>query len=180
MHGIIHVELKKYVIDRLGPEAWGTLLKEAGLQGRTYAPTQAYPDADAVALVTTAARITGKDAGAILEDFGFFVTPALMQLYKSHVNPAWHTLDMVENTEAVIHRIVRSRDPGAAPPELRVTRHAPDKATLHYASGRHMCGVAKGIVRGLAEHYKENVDIEETACMLKGAPRCDIVMTVRR
>lgn len=45
---------------------------------------------------------------------------------------------------------------------------------MTYRSERKMCGVAVGIVRGLASHYAETVEITEPSCMLSGAPACRI------
>jgi predicted hydrocarbon binding protein len=39
-----------------------------------------------------------------------------------------------------------------------------------------MCGVAKGIIRGLGRHYGERLVLEEPTCMLKGGSECQIVV----
>ena len=41
-----------------------------------------------------------------------------------------------------------------------------------------MCGVAKGIVRGLARHFGEQVELTELECMHNGAPSCKLRVTV--
>ena len=41
-----------------------------------------------------------------------------------------------------------------------------------------MCSVAKGIIRGAARHYDQEILISEPRCMLAGATRCEI--TVRK
>jgi hypothetical protein len=170
MHGIIFSELQKYVEAKHSPEVWRTLLKESDIGNRLYVPFQTYPDQEA--LVATASRLTGQPAGAILEDFGEFIAPDLMNLYRSLVEPSWKTLDFLERTEETIHRVVRLKNPGAEPPELKVSRAAPNEVIITYTSPRKMCGVAKGIARGVARHYNENVTITESACMLRGHPKC--------
>ena len=173
MHGIIFSELKKYVDDRLGGAAWGALLEKAGLSGRIYMPVQEYPDADAVKLVTTASAITGRPAPAVLEDFGEFIAPDLLKMYASLIRKEWRTLDVIEHTEETIHRVVRHRNPGAKPPELRCLRIGPDEVIVVYSSPRKMCA-AKGIARGMARHFKETVKTSESSCMLAGAKECRI------
>jgi predicted hydrocarbon binding protein len=69
---------------------------------------------------------------------------------------------------------VRLRNPGARPPELQVERTAKDALRISYRSARRMCGIARGIVLGLAGHFGERVRIEEPSCMLRGADRCEI------
>lgn len=178
MHGIIFTELRKYVDEKLGGDAWSNLLSAAGLSGRMYLPIQEYPDAEAVTLVTTAARITGLDPALILESFGEFIAPSLLGMYRTLVKEEWKTLDVVEFTEDTIHKVVRQRNPGAKPPELKAVRLSPTQLKLTYGSQRKLCFVAKGIMKGLANHFGEEVTVEETQCMHSGAELCEMVVSV--
>jgi hypothetical protein len=177
MHGTIFVELKKYAEAKLGSEAWARLIDEAGLQDR-YSAFEHYPDEHAGRLVATAARVTGQDAGAILEDFGEFIAPDLLEMYWALVAPEWKTLDVIEHTETAIHEVVRLEKPGASPPRLRVARTGPDEVLITYDSERRMCRVAVGIAKGLARHFQEAVEVEQPSCMLEGGSHC--LIRVRR
>jgi hypothetical protein len=163
MHGLILSELKHFAEASFGNEAWRELLRDAGLGERVYMPGEIYPDAEVVAIVGAAAKRAGTDPQVILEKFGEFIAPTLMRVYKPYIKPAWKTLDMIENTEANIHRAVRLRDPGAAPPELKVRRVSPREVVIIYESNRKMCAVARGIARGVAKHYNENVEASRPA-----------------
>jgi hypothetical protein len=178
MHGIIFVELKKFADQSFGARTWDRLLSDAGLKMRVFVPFQEYPDADAIALVRAASALTGQSADAVLQAFGEFIVPDLLALYGSLLDARWKTLDVIEHTEQTIHAVVRLRNPGARPPELRCERPSLDEVVIHYASARRMCGVAKGIARGLARHFGETVSIEEAACMHTGGRECRI--SVRR
>lgn len=178
MHGIIFTALKKYVKTRLGSEAWDALRTQAGLDGRVYLPVQPYPDEEILALVTTAADITGIPATELLEDYGRFIVPDLMAIYRGVLNPAWRTLDLIDHVENTIHRVVRLSSPGAMPPELSVVRLSPERLMIHYESARRMCSVGKGLVRGIADYYAESVTVHETSCMLRGQSCCTILVTV--
>ena len=175
MHGIIFAELKKYVQARHGDDAWKALLQRAGLPPSTlYLPIRDYPDGEAVAIVGAASEATGVPAGEILEDFGRFITPDLMGMYRSLVKPEWRTLEFLENTEETIHRVVRIKDATAKPPEIRCERLAANEVVVRYTSQRRMCAVARGIARGVADHYGEAVEISEPSCMLRGDAECRI------
>ncbi len=137
-----------------------------------------YPDADAEALLSAASALTGKPAAAILEDFGEFLAPDLLQMYGALLDPSWNITEIAENTEETIHQVVRRRDPGAHPPRLRCSRKSPEEVVITYDSPRRMCGLAKGLVRGIAAERGERVAIQEEVCMLSGDDRCEI--TVRR
>jgi predicted hydrocarbon binding protein len=178
MHGMIVVELKRYVDTKLGPAAWSALLSTAGSTRTLFLPVQEYPDAEVVALVQAAASTTGLSVNAILEDFGAFLVPGLVKLYGALIREQWRTLDLIENTEKVMHRVVRMKNPGAKPPELQVKRRTPSEVVIEYASARKMCALARGICRGIAAHYRETIAIEETSCMNDGAASCAIVVRV--
>lgn len=178
MHGIIFAELRKYVDTKFGGSTWNTLLDGAGLKGKMYLPIQEYPDADVVALVTTASSATGMPVPAILEDFGEFIAPSLLGMYRTLVKPEWKTLDVLEFTESTIHTVVRSRNPGAKPAELKGVRVSPTELHLTYTSSRKLCPIAKGIIKGLGKHYKEQLTVTESQCMHRGASNCQMTIKV--
>lgn len=49
---------------------------------------------------------------------------------------------------------------------------------IQYDSPRKLRSVVNGLVRGIAEHYGEAVQINETRCMLRGDGSCAIVVNV--
>jgi hypothetical protein len=175
MHGIIFGELKKLVDARQGGDTWRRLLKESGLESKVYMPVTEYPDEEAVAIVGALSKLSGKSVRALFEEFGEFIAPDLLALYRHMVKPEWRTLELLENTEHTIHRVVRIRNPGARPPELKCVRDG-DEVLIAYGSARRMCGVAVGIVRGVARHYEENISIHELSCMADGSAVCRILV----
>jgi len=174
--GFIFKELKEYVVAKLGANAWGGLLEEAKLGPRTYVNYQEYPDSELVLLVTTASRITGLPAATLLEDYGLFVAPRLMRIYKPLLDPSWRALDVLVNVEDTIHRVVRGRNANERPPALRARRVSPDEVLIVYSSPRKLCAVARGIARGVGDYFAEPVTVTESACMHQGNPSCDIVV----
>lgn len=177
MHGLIFVELKKYVESRYNHETWELLLEKAGLKHQMYMVSAVYPDGDALSLVTLACQATGLSASVVLEDFGQFMVPDLMEQYKFLLKPEWGLLEFLEHTEETIHKIMRFHK-GVAPPKLAVHRIADNKAILHYSSTRRMCPLLKGMVKGSAKHFREDVTVLETGCMLQGAAECTITVQV--
>jgi hypothetical protein len=174
MHGIVFAELQRFVQANHGPEAWTQLLKAGGLAGKLYLPVNEYPDTEIKALVAAAAKMTGRPAPAILEDFGDFITPSLIAMYGHLLSPKWTALDIIENTEGTVHTVVRVKNPGARPPQLSATRVAPNEVLLRYNSPRQMCFLAIGIGRGLGRHFRQNLSIQQGKCMYKGDAQCEI------
>lgn len=186
MHGIIFLYLQKFAQQRVlqpGPlpgkegardqaQVWERLLTEAGLRQTSYSAVREYPDEDALALVGAASRALNLPVPAVLESFGEFLAPELLELYNTLIPPDWKTLDVIANTEELIHAAVRVRNPGARPPVLLCLRTSPTELQIMYSSRRRMCSLAKGIVTGLARHFGETVAINDEACMLRGDPFC--------
>lgn len=172
MHGLIFLELKKFAEARLGEAAWPDVLRRAGLAGASYLLVQEHPDAEAMALIAETAARTGLEPDALLQQLGEFMAPDLLRMYGSLLRREWRTLDVVEHAEATVHRVKRARNAEAGGIGLCAQRVGPDELTLTYASARKMCGLAKGIVRGLSAHFHERVRIDEAACMRAGAPAC--------
>ena len=180
MHGLIFAELKTFVVATYGAPAWNDLLARAQMEGRIFLPNQVYADADAIKLVATASAMTGLPAAAVQEAFGEFIAPELIGLYKAQINPAWRTLDLVEKTEAFVHRAVRVKIPGAEPPRLASRRVSANEVHMEYASARQMCSLAVGIIRGVAKGFGETVEVAQPRCTQRGDASCLITTTLVR
>jgi len=165
-------QFRLYVADRLGRDAWFPLAESAGVPPENHRLDGIYPDEQIVALVLAATRLTGQPLNHVLEDFGLFIAPALLRVYASLIDPAWRTLDVIEHTEETIHTVVRARMEGAAPPALLARRVSPTEVRIDYRSERGLCSLAEGIARGMAIHFGEEVDVEQTECVHRGGRRC--------
>jgi predicted hydrocarbon binding protein len=174
MHGIIFNQLRGYAQARLGEQGWEALLREAGLPSRIYLAFQSYPDEEAVALVSAASRKTGRPVRFLLEDFGEFIVPNLLKIYRGSIKPGWTILDVVENVESIHDRV--RRDPHATPPRLECQRV--DKMTVRvvYSSPRKLCGVGIGFIRGLSLELGQRTEVKESQCMHEGASHCEFVV----
>lgn len=174
MHGIVFEQFREYVWRGQGAEVWTELLGEAAPQRRFYAPDTGYPDEELEALLAAAGRRTGSSRADLLYDFGIFIAPTLLELYRPLVSPDWSLLDLLEHIEETIHHVVRLDDPNAAPPKLRIERPDPQRVVIHYDSERNMCELGKGIVEGLQRSYKQPVTIKDVTCMKRGDSECTI------
>jgi tRNA A-37 threonylcarbamoyl transferase component Bud32 len=177
VHGIIFFFLQKFAdVAATGSTSWKGVRASTATSAAKFLPSGVYPDADAVAILTTIAETTGRPLPSILEEFGQFLAPHLVKVAGPVVDPAWRTLDLIEHTEAIIHTMIRTTTPGAAPPVLEAVRQGPDELHLVYSSARRLCPLAVGLMRGIAAHYRETIRIEEPSCLLRGDPFCSFVI----
>ena len=177
MHGLIFFYIQKFADEATsGKTTWLKLRDTVAASDNRYLPNEVYPDKDAIELLQKIADTCGEPLPELIERFGEFLAPHLIKVASQNIDPSWRTLDLIENTEDIIHTMVRTAKPGAEPPVLESVRHSPNELHLVYSSSRQLCLLAKGITRGLADHYGETILIEETSCMHKGDPFCCLVI----
>ncbi|HVK18857.1 MAG TPA: protein kinase [Fimbriiglobus sp.] len=176
MHGVIFLYLHQFARKQAGEPAWQDWLHDAGLSRISFSPVQDYPDSAAVSLIEAAGRALGKPTTEVLEQFGEFVAPEFLRLYSSLIHPEWKTIEVISNTEELIHATVRMRNPGARPPMLQCLRTGDDEIRVVYSSPLRLCALARGIVRGMARHYGETIEVQDEACMLRGDPFCALLV----
>ena len=177
LHGLIFFYIQKFA----DTAASGTASKTASrpsvaIGDARYLPSGVYPDAEAVHLLQSLAESTGRSLPDTVEQFGRFLAPHLVKVAGRHVDPAWRTLDLIEHTESIIHAMIRTANPGAQPPVLETARPAMDELHLIYSSQRQLCPLARGLIRGIADHYHETIEVDEPSCMHRGDPFCSFTI----
>lgn len=175
MHGTVLHGFKQFILVKDGPAAWDAIAGSAGSEG-WYHATQIYPDDEFNLLVEGAAARWKRPPGEVVAEFGEALAPVLLEMYQAFVDRRWRTLDVLMNSESVIHRTVRLRDPLASPPQLQTERVTADEVHIRYASPRRLCAIAVGLCRGLAAHYGERISIDQPQCMERGDPSCRLVI----
>ena len=178
MHGIVFDQLREFTVSGYGVEAWEAMLAQVPDRSRYYV-SEDYPDAELEALLGAASSLTGSSRNDLLRDFGRFIVPGLLELYGVLIDPKWDILELLENIEGTIHRVVRLRQPGATPPQLGTGRTDTEEVSIFYDSPRMMCALGKGIIEGLQTHYGERLNITDQSCMHRGDPICTLVVRRR-
>ncbi len=177
MHGFILTAIRRFVTANHGTAAWYSILDEAGLGSKDHVNHLHYPDEEVFTIVGAASKATNMPPGQIVESFGSFVGKDLLKIYRPLIDPSWGTLEFLLHTEDTIHQVVRSRNTQAKPPSLVVSRVDDRNVLLEYSSARQLCALGKGIIRGVADCYEEEVEIVDQACMLQGDEVCKILVT---
>ena len=175
MHGILFKSLKDFVVERHDREAWDGALDSAGLTGKVYLPIDTYDDAELRRLVEAVSDRTGGPVGELQEAFGRYAGGRLLETYGNVASEEGGALELIANTETRIHSVLRARDPDIDPPNLTCRRDG-DAVRVEYRSERDLCSVAKGIARGVGDHYDEPVAVTESACMRDGDEHCELVV----
>lgn len=164
MHGSIFVFFKRFIETKYDFNTWDELVKNSKTERFSYDMHEAYPDEDIHKLIQAASDMTQLPPAKLQEKFGEALVPNLLLIYNQYVDPKWKTLDMLENTERVMHHAVKKQDAKTAPPVLNVTRVNKRKLIIDYHSKRRMASLAIGIIKGIAKYYNEesNIIVEST------------------
>lgn len=155
MHGSIFVFLKRFVESRYNYSTWVSIKESQGISSEIYEMTGVYPTEELVKLIGAYSEISRKTPYEVQEQFGTFLVPDLLMIYKKYVNPSWSTFDMLLHAEDHMHGAVRSYDNRSTPPRLSVNKVSPKLLVIDYYSKRRMAGVAIGIIKGIAEYFNE-------------------------
>ncbi|WP_266205522.1 heme NO-binding domain-containing protein [Pontibacter kalidii] len=157
MHGSIFLFLKRYLESRHDYSTWIRILEEEGID-RVAAPYQmhgTYPVSELYTIMAKGALLEGIPYPEFQQDFGEFLVPDLLLVFKKFVNPSWKTYDMLQYIGSHMHGSIKLENADTNPPPLYVTKVGKNTLIIDYHSKRRMAGFAIGIVKGLARYFQE-------------------------
>lgn len=155
MHGSIFVFLKRFVESKYDYSTWVKIMENTGIGRTGYQMHEVYPTEELVKVVGAMAALSGKTQYEVQEQFGAFLVPDLLMIFKKYVDPSWRTFEMLQYAEEHMHGAVRNSDSRTTPPRLFVNKVTPKLLIIDYHSKRRMAGIAVGIVKGIADYFNE-------------------------
>jgi hypothetical protein len=168
MHGLIFASLRDYSVVRLGEERAAELWSD-----RVFETDKAYDDAWFAAQLDRLVAATGETVDAVERGFGSFAARnSFVQLFPGYYEESTDTFSFLLGIEEKIHEVVRATIRGASPPNLHVHPLGAIGVLVSYTSERGLCKLLEGLVLGTAEHYGDELEIEEIQCMHRGDPGC--------
>ena len=172
MHGLIFASLRDYTVVRLGEERAVELWSD-----RIFELSEAYDDEWFDAQLARLASATCEPVAETQRGFGSFAAQeTFARLFPAYYKESGNTVTFLLGIEEKIHELVRATIPGATPPRLHV-QHRDDLGVLvSYTSDRKLCAMLEGLVRGTAEHYGEEVVLDEIQCMHRGDTGCVFIV----
>lgn len=173
--GIIFNLLEEVVTEAHGAATWDGLLDAAELDG-AWTAIGSYPDAQLFALVGAASTALGIPGDDVVRWFGRSAMPLLYGRYAAVFDPHADARSFVLTLNDVIHPEVRKLFPGADVPDFDFDASTAGRLVMTYRSARAMCSLAEGLLQGAADHWQQDVVLEQTACLHRGDDHCDIVV----
>lgn len=174
MKGVIFKAFEDFVTTNWGDEVYEQLLDNTQLTtDEPFVGPGTYPDADLLALVSTAIAKLGVPLEDALRAFGKHAFPLLAAGAKDLVDAHAHPKPFLAVVDSIIHMEVRKLYPDAETPRVLIEDVGPDKAVLRYESARGLCAVLVGLVEGAGDYFDSPVALSETKCTHRGDAHCE-------
>lgn len=161
MYGIVNKVISDYIIANYGADVWEAIQRDAGIEIHNFVLNEYYPDDFTSDLLNSAAKtlnMTLRDLKLILGrhwalDTGLINAPLYMCSAASDLRTF---LKMLPE----LHSRVMLSYPNANAPEFSCGYVDARTVRVEYYSDRHGFGdYLEGLLMGLAEYYKENVEV---------------------
>ena len=171
MKGIVFNLLEELVRRDFGDDVWDDLL-DAAHAGGVYTSLGTYEDEELHRLVAAAAAALRKEPTDILRWYGRGALPMMAQKYPHFFHAPTSTRSFLLTLNHIIHPEVRKLYPGAETPEFAYPEAGAAALSMEYRSARRLCALAEGFIMGAADHFGEDVALEQSACMHRGDAAC--------
>ncbi len=158
MKGIIFTTFEAFVTDTFRADVYEDILDDTDLiTTEPFVGPGTYPEADLIALVTTAVQKLGVSLDDALAAFGRYSFPKLAGAVPQLMEGLHDAREFFTKLESVIHTEVRKLDPEANPAQFRVEHTGDATMLLHYDSPLGLFALVGGFIDGVAEWYGEHV-----------------------
>ncbi|MCW8329917.1 heme NO-binding domain-containing protein [Photobacterium sp. SDRW27] len=158
MKGIIFTEFLDIVEDSFGLEVCQEMLELANDDG-VYTAVGSYDHNDLVKLIISLGKVTGISTETLQEIYGEAVFPRLYRTLPKLDKFQQDTFSFIKSVEEHIHTEVKKLYPDATPPHFDFLSETKSHMLMDYKSARCMSHVCKGLIKGCAKHFHQNVQI---------------------
>ena len=173
MKGIVFSLFNQYVESKIGLVGWENILSTVKPESEgIYTSAATYSDEELVALIVAFAKSQKQEVNEVLQDFGYFMFNCFVKKYPIFFKPDMDLKSFLKSVDSVIHIEVRKLYSDSTLPELTYEEPADKNLIINYRSPRKMCHLAEGLIQGAADHFEQNIVMQQTECMHHGQNRC--------
>ena len=159
MKGIVFTEFLELVENEFGLEVVQQIIDECELEtAGVYTSVGTYSHKDMFKMVAKLSEIKGLPVPALLTVFGEYFFTTLKTKYPVFVEKP-NLFSFLNSIDQYIHPEVLKLYPDAELPRFQAEIKNDNEMVLNYMSSRKMSDLAIGLIKGAANHFKENVDV---------------------
>lgn len=173
MKGFIFQEFFAMVDEAFGPDMSEALIEANDLStGGAYTSVGDYPHSELLALVATLHSQTQISVTELVKVFGTHLAHAFAREYSHYFKAAKTTFGLVGIVQTRIHVEVRKLYPMADLPKVLVLEKGYNHRVIEYRSSHHFADLAEGLLAGVAQVYREDIEILRKDLSEKGGQQC--------
>ena len=159
MKGIVFTEFLELVENEFGLEVVQQIIDECELEtAGVYTSVGTYSHKDMFKMVAKLSEIKGIPVPALLTVFGEYFFTTLKDKYPVFVEKP-NLFSFLNSIDQYIHPEVLKLYPEAELPRFDAEIKSDNEMILNYMSSRKMSDLAIGLIKGAANHFKDNVDV---------------------
>ncbi|GAD89356.1 MULTISPECIES: heme NO-binding domain-containing protein [Vibrio] len=161
MKGIIFTEFLELVENHFGLEVLDQVLEMSKDEG-IYTSVGSYDHKDLVTLIVNLSKTSDIPAAHLQEVFGESVFKKLLATMPPAAALAHSTnsFEFIRHVEDYIHVEVKKLYPDAVPPSFEFISETETELILNYKSARCMSHVCLGLIKGCANHFGQQLNIQ--------------------
>lgn len=160
MKGMLIKHFLDYVENTFGLHVVDYVIDKASSTDGVYMSFQNYPTEELVALLSTISEEKNLPVGSLLENFGVYTIPLLLDQHP-HIRDVYHhPLDLIEGVENHIHEQVLKLYPDSSLPTFNVVSRTDNQLVIEYNSPRDLPDLALGFMKGTLKYFKTQGIVE--------------------
>ncbi|NTS76154.1 heme NO-binding domain-containing protein [Catenovulum sp. SM1970] len=175
MKGTVFNHLQEFVEQSHGYTVWDQAISTLDLPSKgIYVGTQSYDDTEITMLAVYLAEQLNAPLPDLIRSFGYSLFSHLMPMAPEQAKQAKDLRTFLHMVEKIIHVEVLKLYQDVNLPKFDYIDEESKYMTMIYRSPRKLCFLSEGLILGAADHFKEQVKIDQSKCMHKGDDCCHI------
>lgn len=162
MKGLVFTEFLEYVEASFSEEMADDIIDSSDLSsGGIYTMVGTYHHNEMITLVTTLSEKSGISTPDLMRGFGKHLFGHLTVGFSHFVQKVKSTFELLQSVENYVHQEVHKFYPDAELPSFEFESSDPNTLIMIYRSSRPFADLAHGMIEGVAEHFGEEITIEQ-------------------
>jgi hypothetical protein len=160
MKGVIGLCLSKMMIEKFGQDKWHKALVKTGLSENThFLATDDFDDSIVMKLINSVCEVLNISLNQAADAFGdYWVNCFAPEIYSAYYTNIKSAKDFLLNMDKV-HMLTTKKIPNARPPRFEYEWKDDKTLIMKYKSSRKLIDFMIGLVKGVANYFKENIQI---------------------
>ncbi len=178
MVGLIHKALFSLIESAAGSDAVLEVKRRAGVPGdKVFRMDEAYDDAEWQRLLAGTCQVLGITQSQAEQAFADFFCRDALKRWSTWFAMSHNAREFLERQPRIHNSFATGvRDPAthkAIADKFNMEARATE-LVMRYRSPNQLCGLYMALARWVINHYGDQATVEETRCLKKGDPECEV------